>query len=258
MDPALRLVDAHCHPLETPDELHTVAGLRVARLAVCSAREEEWAPMLALRQAHGSRVMPGFGVHPWFAHRASPGWLERLEDHLRRTPDAFVGEIGLDRVAVTPDTQRNEFAAQQPVFVAQLRLAHQLQRPVSVHAVHCWGVLCELLAAPATLLPPRIMLHSFGGAVAMVASLLALERKRSSDTRFYFSFSSTINGRAPKTAAVIAAVPADRLLIESDEHSARHMDAALAAAVRLVAEARGCSVAEAAALTTRNAELFFQ
>lgn len=230
----------------------------MARLAVCTAQESEWAPMVALRAAHPGRIIPGFGMHPWFAHRAAPGWLERLELRLDAAPDAFVGEIGLDRVAVTPDTQRNEFDAQVPVFVDQLRLAKRLCRPVSVHAVQCWGVMCDVLAAPTTPLPPRIMLHSFGGAAAMVASILAIERKRRGETRFFFSFSATINGRAPKTPAVVAAVPLDRLLIESDVHSAAAIDGAMAAALRMVADARGCSLAEAAAITTRNAEQFFR
>ena len=77
------------------------------------------------------------------------------------------------------------------------------------------------------------MLHSYGGAPEDVAKFCALGggkkgRKKGGGgggdaadivgRRFFFSFSAAINGRAPeKLAARIAAVPADRLLLESDQ-----------------------------------------
>ena len=82
-------------------------------------------------------------------------------------------------------------------------------------------------------LPPAIYMHSFGGSAAMVDALLAMERKRRSKKKkerkkqqqpasedcpplFYFGFSHAVNARSPKTPSVIAAVPDDRLLLESD------------------------------------------
>lgn len=67
----------------------------------------------------------------------------------------------------------------------------------------------------APLLPPTIMLHSYGGSPEEVARFTRLPGV---GPRFFFSFSAAINGRTPdKLRARIAAVPDDRLLLESDQ-----------------------------------------
>lgn len=91
-------------------------------------------------------VFRGVGIHPWRAHAASPGWLDRLEtvlvQHARhRAPGFLVGEIGLDKAARTPETGRCEYAAQKAVFAAQLQLAAKLGRPISVHCVKAAGTM---------------------------------------------------------------------------------------------------------------------
>lgn len=138
----------------------------------------------------------------------------------------------------------------------QLAIAAEFGRPVSVHCVRGYGHLLGLFsqlgaskAAAAACLPHAIMLHSYGGSVeeipkfckcarnkraqscccsrhASVPQLLLLPlrvhaastRLRHVGDRFFFSFSAAINGRAPdQLAARIAAVPDDRLLLESDQ-----------------------------------------
>lgn len=94
----------------------------------------------------------------------------------------------------------------------------------------------------------------------MVKSFMSLEKKRSktaSPLEFYFSFSSTINGRAPKTSSVVAAVPEDRLLIESDHNDAAQIDESMSTVCQLVSDARGWTVEQTTQLTARNAMRFF-
>lgn len=59
------------------------------------------------------------------------------------------------------------------------------------------------------------MLHSYGGSVEEIPRFCKL---RGIGPRFYFSFSHAINHRTPdKLRARVAAVPDDRLLLESDQ-----------------------------------------
>jgi Tat protein secretion system quality control protein TatD with DNase activity len=59
------------------------------------------------------------------------------------------------------------------------------------------------------------MLHSYGGSVEEIPRFCKL---RGIGPRFYFSFSHAINHRTPeKLRARVAAVPNDRLLLESDQ-----------------------------------------
>merc|ERR1712166_1443924 len=106
---------------------------------------------------------------------------------------------------------------------------------VSVHCVKAQGPLFELLKklGPKNL-PPRIMMHSWGGSVDSARSLLCL--KGGVGQRIYFSFSATINAVAPKTPAVIRSIPDDRLLIESDH--VEEVDKHMLEAVALVAKAK--------------------
>jgi TatD DNase family protein len=87
-----------------------------------------------------------------------------------------------------------------------------------MHCVRGYGHLLQLfssLTRQPNSCPPKVMLHSYGGSVEEIPKFCKL---RGIGKRFYFSFSHAINARTPeKLAARIAAVPDDRLLIESDQ-----------------------------------------
>lgn len=76
--------------------------------------------------------------------------------------------------------------------------------------------------------------------------------------RFYFGFSSFVNRRSPKTPDVIAAVPRDRLLLESDLENPEEIDAALEDGLDMLAEATGLPKPDVAALTLSNAMRFYR
>jgi len=60
-----------------------------------------------------------------------------------------------------------------------------------------------------------------------------------------------------KALAVVAAVPPDRLLLESDQDDAAARPGDLALALALLADARGWTRADALARTRANAERFY-
>lgn len=104
------------------------------------------------------------------------------------------------------------------LYCAQVALAAEFQRPVSVHCVKGYGHLLDFfasLSATPEACPPKVMLHSYGGSVEEIPRFCKL---RGIGTRFYFSFSHAINHRTPEKLRVrVAAVPDDRLLLESDQ-----------------------------------------
>ncbi|KAI9354372.1 TatD related DNase-domain-containing protein [Zopfochytrium polystomum] len=357
------LHDVHCHIAESPSVVPTAAPpIRVGHLWVMGTHPGDWNEVDACRMAFApGRVVCAYGVHPWFVNAvatktlpapkvsleletsplttyaaATPAWLDLLRERLATNPDALLGEIGLDAVAVDPTTkEKYPMPDQIRLFSLQLDLASEMKRPVSVHAVRCPGKILELFqerakqlvaalasgpsrkekrkmykdrsaAGPSTehtptttpagavpisasasaagtlptsitsglasnsrsvvtaaeaaadaAFPPAVMLHSFSGPPELVQNLLRLPRPVAS--RFYFSFSTVVNARsadAEKTRARIAAVPDDRILIESDLHDARLIDDACVAACRLVAGAKGWSLADTARRTAENAARF--
>ena len=254
----MRLFDCHNHIQDErlfPDlgnVLRRAAEAGVGEMGIKGCSEADWPRVAEIMRAH-SGIHPSFGLHPWFIADRTPAWFRTLENLLRKYPRAGVGEIGIDHV-ITP---RND-ADQEQVFLQQLGLSRDLRRPVTIHCRRAWGRLIELLDRFGEL-PCGMLIHCFGGSAEVAQELV----KRGG----FISFSGSItrpNNR--KAEAAINAVPADRLLIETDAPDILPSTAAgplnEPANVRLVlakaAELRAMPEPELAELTFRNAQRFFR
>ncbi len=232
----MKLFDAHCHLQDVPDiEIESLMARAVSagveRMVCCGTSSKDWNRVLQLA-AEYPQIIPMIGIHPWFvpmigpeARRERPRrsdeaatgqgaaihpwfvsgqWKEHfqtLEKLLRKHPEAGIGETGLD--FHKQFTNRTE---QESCFAAHLELAREMNRPVAVHCVNAWGRLVELLREhPA----PRVLLHAFGGAAELIPELIKLN--------CWFSFCGSVtNQSARRVRAAAAAVPENRLLVETD------------------------------------------
>jgi len=254
--------DSHNH-LQDPrlgDARPVIAEMRKAGIKRCVVNatcEADWAAVEALALEHPDFVSPAFGIHPWKAHTAANGWCERLACLLDKHPQASIGECGLDQWVATPSLE-----IQRPVFMAQLQLARELRRPVTIHCLKAWGALFDVFAGCPP--PPRFLMHSFGGSIETARRLLPMGA--------YFSFSGHF--LHPRKAAVLDAfrqLPRERMLLETDapdmlppEQILTHPlseklnhPANLPAIGRALAAALGMEAEELAALTRANAEVMF-
>lgn len=214
--------DAHNHLHDawlTPHRAQIFADL--ARLPLAGAVvngtcETDWPEVTALARDH-PLVRPSFGLHPWDVGNATPQWRETLLRTLDANPGAAVGEIGLDRWILDrarPDDPRLAGLRRAPLdeqvaaFTWQLELAATRNLPVSVHCLEAWGALRQALQA--TLRPARgFLLHAYGGSADLAREFLALGA--------YFSFNGGHLGeRHAAKRAVFAALPSDRILVETD------------------------------------------
>ncbi|KAG9839345.1 Metallo-dependent hydrolase, partial [Aureobasidium melanogenum] len=165
---------------------------------------------------------------------------------------------------------------QKKVLLAQLHLAGELGRATSVHGVQAHGVVFNTLQETwkgherkvlskrerrkqeavnttstegqdqpgegerkPTPYPPRICLHSYSGPPETIKQYLDPRIP----AKIFFSFSSVINfshAGVAKTEDAVNAVPDDRILIESDLHTAgERMDGYLEEVVRRICEIKG-------------------
>ena len=182
---------------------------------------------------------------------------------------------------------------QKLILRAQFELAGKLRRAVSVHSVQTHGAIFDLLqdmwkgherpskrarkrrqsAAEAHAsgneqsnrheypkvslpFPPRICMHSYSGPPDALKQFLA----PTVPADIYFSFSKLINFSSPsdaKVAAVVKAVPDDRVLVESDLHCAgERMDGLLKDIVKKVCEIKGWNLQTGAERLKSNWEAF--
>lgn len=216
------LFDAHNHLHDAwlaphhEDLLRTLPALGLHGAVVNGTTPEDWPAVEALC-ARADWLIPSYGVHPWDCGNRPSDWFARLEQVLLSQPRAAVGEIGLDRWILeraAPDDarlaglRRAPLDEQADVFTAQLRLAARLGRPASVHCLDAFGPLLELLRA--TPLPAQgFLLHAYSGPAELVPSFAQLGA--------YFSFNGAfLDPRKKRARAAFAAVPADRLLVETD------------------------------------------
>lgn len=155
-----------------------------------------------------------------------------------------IGEIGLDARPAMPPRD-----VQEVVLERQLALARERQLPVIVHCVQALGRLIALLERFGPL-PRGGVLHGFGGPAELIARLEALDLD--------FSVGPLVmQPRALKCRRAVPAIPAARLLVETDApgHAPGEPPGSrnLPAVVRAVAELRRQPYDEVARLTTRNA-----
>ncbi|KAI9043289.1 TatD family hydrolase [Aspergillus affinis] len=272
--------------------------------------DSDGAPRSERKKAHYRKVLTPSPDDDFISTLPEPKPLSQLISEIRSRltthPLALVGEVGLDRAfrlpnswkpqdlenrddGMTPGSREGRKLSphrvqpehQKAVLKAQLQLAGELRRPVSVHSVQAHGAVFDLFKTlwsgherkvqsrrdrqrrrsvadahaeseaedegkqaspqpdPPLPFPPRICMHSYSGPVNPVNQFL----HPSNPSDVYFSFSTVINFSGPsvqKVMDVLKVLPDDRILIESDLHTAGPpMDDLLEQVARQICELRG-------------------
>jgi TatD DNase family protein len=243
------LIDTHCH-LNDPSFADTLAAVMdradaagVSRFVVPAYDRASLERTAELARFYPERIMPAFGIHPWFV--SEPFTADELRTFLSLPQTVAVGEIGLD---FSPDTGPE--ASQIEALVLQLDLATECGLPVLVHCRKAYDRLYRILLSYRGRV--RGVLHSYSGSTEMMTGFLELG--------FYVSFSGSVTRRtARKYHKNASSVPLDRLLVETDAPSiATETTPALQVEVaRKVAELRGISFDDVCRASTENAKRLF-
>lgn len=173
------------------------AGVRFVMNAACnleSAREG-----IALSEQHGF-VYCSAGVHPHDAKDAPEDLEAQLRLLVKYPKVKALGEMGLDYHYDFSPRER-----QREVFRRQLVLAGELSLPVIIHDREAHADTLALLQE----LRPKGVVHCYSGSAEMARELLKLG--------LYIGFTGVVTFKnARKTLEAAAAVPLDRMLIETD------------------------------------------
>ena len=188
------------------------------------------------------------GIHPENLEGLPDNYLERLEEMIKHPRVVALGEIGLDYHWDIPRDVQNR------VFEEQLLLARELDVPVVIHDREAHGDVMALVRK----YQPKGLMHCYSGSVEMLKEVLKLGMSISLGGTVTFK-----NARVP--VEVAAAVPLDRLLLETDApylspvpyRGKRNDSTHIAYTAARIAEIRGMDAQELIDITTQNAKRLY-
>ena len=256
------MIDTHAHlDIEEfdADRAQVIARARAAGVSaiVCpSITADSSEALVRLAEEHGE-IYAAVGIQPNYCAQAAPRDWQRIVALAGHARVVAVGETGLDRHwDFTP------FDVQQDYFQRHLRLAQQRNLPVIVHCREAEADLMPMLREAHSQGPLCGVLHAFSGDAALAEECLGLG--------WYVSFAGAVtytNKKFEPLRDVARRIPADRILIETDSpylvphplrgKQARNEPSWILHTAQRLAELRGQSLAEFAALTAENARRLF-
>lgn len=247
------MIDAHAHladPVFDADRqavLDRAAEAGVTRIVVVGETPGEAARILELASQF-PQLSPAIGLYPAHLDQADlEAALRLISAHAGRL--AAVGEIGLDHWAVQDPGERQR---QREFFLAQVRLAIELDLPVNVHSRSAGAATIEALVEAGA---RRVLLHAFDGRPGTARAGL--------EAGYFFSIPPSIV-RSRQKQKLARFLPTDRLLLESDspvlgpEPGMRNEPCRIDLACRALAEIKGLSPEEIKEGTTANARRLFR
>ena len=196
-------------------------------------------------------VYAAVGIHPENCADFEPEQIEKLRELAKEPKVVAIGEIGLDYYwAENPPKD-----LQQMVLRRQLLLAQELRLPVIIHDRDAHA---DTMAIVREFPQVRGVFHCFAGSTEMARELIGMGWMLS------FNGAATFKN-ARKAPEVIAAVPLEKLMIETDApyltpvpHRGERNDSSYVRFVaEKIAEIKGLSPEEVERVTWENGRRFF-
>lgn len=279
------LIDTHAH-LDYPDfanDLPTIIeaarSVGVTRIITIGTGVESSRRAVALAERF-ENIYAVVGLHPTNVDEEQGNWLSEIRQLASNPKVAAIGETGLDyhhlpsekltsapaisalQAEMPQDTEAAIIdgaykAAQAEAFAAQLDLAAELGLNVVIHQRDAWNDTVEILKNYTGKL--RGVFHCFGNTPEQAREILALGH--------LVSFTGIVTFKnAEPVREVVTSIPADAFMVETDcpylapvPHRGKRCEPAHTRLVaEKIAEVRGVSLDEIAAITTLTAESFFR
>jgi TatD DNase family protein len=247
------LVDSHCH-LDFPDfkdELDGVVGRAkdagVGRMVTISTRVRRLPDLLAISRRFPD-VFCSVGTHPHHAHEELDIGAEELATLAADPHVVAVGEAGLDY-----HYDNSPRDAQEQGFRAHIAAARETGLPLVIHSRDADDDMAAILRHESGEGAVPAVLHCFTGGRELAFAGI--------DLGLYVSFTGILTfKRSDDLRAIAAALPADRILVETDApylapgkyRGKRCEPSYVTETAKVLADVRGVSPDEIARQTTEN------
>ena len=205
-------IDSHAHLYDDCDIDKVLSNMK--RDGICAivnmAGSIESAKFASEVSNKDDRIFYMFGLHPYNALEYNDEYVDLIKNLAKKDKGKLVGlgEIGLDYHVNTPTKEE-----QITCFGHQLKLANELNLPISLHIRDAHSDAIRILGDYKHLLTNGGIVHCFSGGVNEAREYLKLGLHISISGAI--TFKKKNDGLSPLEEAVLA-TPLDRLLIETD------------------------------------------
>lgn len=252
------LIDSHAHIDDQKFNEDREAVLENARAAgieiIINPGADEESSYRAVEMSEKYPIVYAtVGIHPHDAKDYEPQKHDvLLREWAKKDKVVAIGEIGLD---YHYDYSPRDI--QQDVFIRQMIIAKEVKLPIVIHNRESMEDMVRILKEHFAPEYGGIM-HSYSGSVEMAEVFLEMG--------FYLSISGPLTfSNARKLPEVVAMMPLDRLLVETDSpyltptpHRGKRNEPAYVRFVAAeIARIRGISLEEVSEITTENARKVF-
>ncbi|QDU28475.1 putative deoxyribonuclease YcfH [Anatilimnocola aggregata] len=256
----MELYDTHAHlfdpqlAVDTAGVIDRAKSAGVTRILAVGTSADSSAQCYDLARQFPLVIRSSAGIHPNHAAEALPGDWARIEQLSHQPEVVALGETGLDLY-----WKDCPLELQQDYFERHIRLSQQTGLPLVIHLRETFAEILAMLQEARSRGALRGVMHSFTGTSEQAAEFLKLG--------MHISFAGMLTfKKSADLRAVAATIPADRLLVETDSpyltphpfRSQRPNEPRLVIhTAECLAESRGVSLPDLAALTTANALRLF-
>ncbi len=250
----MRFIDSHCHldhekfAADLDGVLKRASDVGINRILCIGTGDGPPQLDCAIRLAEQHKqIVATVGVHPHEAAKVTPETYPELRRLGTHPKVVAYGEIGLDY-----HYDHSPRDVQREVFIEQLKIARELNLPITLHIREAWDDVMSILAD-----------HWNGPGIVHCFSGDAKQAQEALDRGFHLGFGGVITfktGENVREAARLA--PDDRLLIETDApylapipyRGKRNEPSMMLETLKKLAEVRGTTPEYIAELTTANFE----
>jgi TatD DNase family protein len=256
----MQFIDSHTHldfsdfDSDRDNAIKHALNACVSKIIISATTAKNWDKLLNTVADYQPLCHAAYGLHPLFMDDHKANHLEELTLQLKNQHVVAVGEIGLDYFILEPNDE-NAKKEQLRLFIAQLKIAVDLNLPVIIHARKSLDiVLREIRRLPQL----RGSIHSFSGSLQQAEQLIELG--------FYLGFGGPITyTRATKLRKLVEVLPLEHLLLETDSpdqpdashYGMRNEPSFIVKVAETVAALRKINIEEVAKTTTNNAQQLF-
>lgn len=252
----LRMIDTHSHiymieKISVDEVVKNALDSGVDKIVVPSAYPKDIDIVMDLVQKYDN-VYGLLGVHPTEARDWDDDLIEKIKEYSKNPKIVGIGEIGLDYYW---DKSFNDL--QKEAFIKQIRLANELNLPVSIHDREAHKDTFDILKEYNK--GSEVVMHCFSGSLEFA--------KECVKAGYYLALGGVVTFKnAVKMKEVAKWIPIERLLLETDApyltpvpfRGKENQPSFVKYTAQEIAKLRDITFEEVDEVTTKNAGKIFQ